>query len=97
MSMYKCEEPGCDKYFSSKGKLNRHKSRVHGATPGAAPAVPAATPDITPPGLKIKKPETRGSSPESGGYHCNDCGAAVKKGQEICPGCGEQLIWKGVE
>jgi len=52
------------------------------ATPDDAVETPAATPD---------------DAPESGSYHCNDCGAAVERGQEICPGCGERLVWDDVE
>jgi DNA-directed RNA polymerase subunit RPC12/RpoP len=50
--------------------------------------------------LIIKKP-TRGDAPndalDAAVYHCNDCGTAIEKGQEICPGCGERLVWDGVE
>jgi len=94
MAMYKCDVEGCDKYFSSQAKLKRHKARVHGATPDDGAMVPAATPGDAPgPGLTIKKPPPQ----ETGGYVCGDCGAAVSKGQEACPGCGEPLHWEGIE
>jgi len=106
MAMYKCDEPGCEKYFSSQAKLRKHKERVHGAThddappaagdapPAAGDAPPAAgdAPPATGDGLKIKKPlqETRS-------YECSECHTAVTKGQEVCPGCGEPLSWDGIE
>jgi rubrerythrin len=89
MPMYKCEEPGCGKFFSNKAKLNRHIARMHAATPDDNPE-----PEDNPAGdtLMIKKPAEPASS-----YHCNDCGTAIQKGEEVCPGCGQRLVWEGVE
>jgi len=30
-------------------------------------------------------------------YHCNDCGAELRKGEEFCSKCHQRLIWTGIE
>jgi len=90
MAKYQCDYPGCGKFFDSKAKLNRHKARVHGATPSDGTPAPAATPE---PGLTIKKP----AGNDAPAYHCEECGTAVEKGEAVCPGCGEPLSWESIE
>ena len=106
--MYKCGY--CDKFFTSKKKRSDHERKVHGATiiateQTATPAternvseseratestiqqaIPAATPD-----------DAEDDAEDDVVYHCHDCGTAIEKGQEVCPGCGEKLSWDGIE
>lgn len=30
-------------------------------------------------------------------YHCTNCKAALRKGENPCHQCGERLIWEGIE
>ena len=34
-------------------------------------------------------------SPEQYGYVCSNCGRRVWKMENICPGCGEKMVYKG--
>lgn len=90
MPAYKCEFPGCNKFFSSQAKKRQHEQRVHATkTPEANPAkVIDLTTKKSPEVLKIKKPNKK-----EGGFHCLDCGHTLTKGQNPCPSCGESLAW----
>lgn len=42
--------------------------------------------------FKIKKPA--GSSKT---YYCQGCGETITRGQAKCLGCGEELVWSGID
>jgi len=89
MSMYKC--PQCDRFFSSKAKVNQHVKRFHErANPPAAVTAPGDKPAE----FSIKKPPAKKQAATS--YHCNGCQGTVTKGQNPCPHCGESLAWENV-
>lgn len=99
MPMYKCEVPGCNKYFSSQAKRRRHEQRVHikgDANPNLSNTPDDDKPSIKAQELKIKAPSKNAKSEETQTYHCKECGAALKKGETPCPGCGEALSWEAV-
>lgn len=99
MPLFKCDQPDCEKYFSSKAKLKQHKKRVHGIaddSPLARGQDKSQPADdglvITPPAAKPKPPPDDDEQP----FHCQDCGADITPDMETCPGCGEPLIWDGL-
>lgn len=94
MAQYKCEIPGCNKFFGSQAKMRQHVKRIHSQSEAEPPEeMPEVKPKLK--GLetlKIKKPEQKAD-----GYHCLDCGATFPKGTTTCPGCGEDLAWPDEE
>ena len=79
--------PDCQKELKNKSSLDRHRAKFH------APAnAPDTAPDINPEPLELDiTPDTDSQ------YECNDCHTPVTKGQETCPGCGELLVWEGID
>lgn len=85
---FQCLE--CQKVLKTKKSLKRHMETQH-----HSPKEPAGKEIKI---LEIKMPATKKpASPEPKGYHCNNCGAALSKGQTPCPACGEALNWEGIE
>jgi len=89
---YKCDQCTPAKFFKTKARLRRHEGRVHDKDKGKSAAGSAAAPIF-----EVKKPSKKTNAPEPGGYHCNNCGAPLTKGQDPCPACGEELNWEGIE
>ena len=60
-------------------------------------AIPAATPNDAVETPAIVPDDAEDDAEDDVVYHCHDCGTAIEKGQEVCPGCGEKLSWDGIE
>ncbi len=88
---YQC--PECKKNLKTKKSLKRHIETQHQSKEEPKDKKNIKVLEIKAP--KKKKPTTEET--ESGGYHCNNCGATLTKGQDPCPACGEALNWEGIE
>jgi len=48
--------------------------------------------------IESKKEDTPKANRESvASYFCNNCGALVEYGDRVCPTCGIELDWTGIE
>ena len=93
------ECPYCHKSY---GNVKNHILMYHQAEVKKAPVSltkddllgkgkPPADPPAAPPGEQ--PPQLAGLA----SYHCNNCSAALRKGENPCHQCGERLIWDGID
>lgn len=91
----KKECPYCHKMV---GNLGNHVNALH-KTPdgqGAPPAPPAAPVEMTWESLVsgVKPPVVQSAALQT--YYCTACKAELRKGENPCWHCGENLVWDGI-
>ncbi len=92
---YKLKEcPYCHKFFGNVKNhiLLKHQAELPGK--GEDGAV-----ELTKEDLLGKEEESQDQEEQNAeiNYHCNDCGADVRRGETRCHSCGATLIWEGIE
>jgi hypothetical protein len=89
------ECPYCHKHF---GNVKNHILMAHPTEAEKQPAVQLTKEDLLNQAKTVEsKPEDELPVGERALYHCNNCGASLRKGENPCHNCNERLIWDGIQ